>query len=112
MLKYARLQLAKEEDIYIKTRELTSRYALSHNDIGMAYSMNGLFEDALMPLNRSINTRQKLSGFRKDWLFNPLYHLGLCYMYQGDNGKATSYLQRAIDDRVEIFGPDDRESTR
>lgn len=109
---HAELRFKIEEELYQKSGKATSKTALAHNDLGMAYSMNGLYEPAISHLKKSKEIRENLENFRKDWLFSPYHHLALTYWRQGRHSEAVDILLEAIHDRETILGPNDRESLR
>lgn len=109
---HAEIRFKIEEALYHKSGKATSKTALAHNDLGMAYSMNGLYEPAISLLKRSKEIRENLENFRKDWLFSPYHHLALTYWRQGRCSEAADTLLEAIHDREAILGPNDRESLR
>lgn len=109
---HAEIRFKIEEALYHNSGKATSKTALAHNDLGMAYSMNGLYEPAISHLNKSKEIRESLEGFRKDWLFSPLHHLALTYWCQRRYSEAADTLLEAIHDRETILGLNDRESIR
>lgn len=109
---HAKIRFKIEEELHSKTGTATLKTAFAHNDLGMAYSMNGHYEVAIFHLERSKAIRETLENFRKDWLFTPQHHLALTYWCQGRDAKAADKLLEAIHDRETIFGLNDRESIR
>ena len=109
---YCKLRLDFAEDESKCSGSESSFLATAHNDMGQAFSMNHLPEKAMPHLGRSRDIRSKLSGFQKDWLFSPLYHLALAKTCLGKHEEAFSIIQQAINDRIEVLGPDDRDSVR
>jgi len=109
---YSELRLQIEEKLHPLTEGPNSRLATCYNDLGMAYSMNGLYELAFKNLKKSIDIRKVMPGFKKDWLFSPFYHMGLAHWYKGELEEAATILQRAIEERVEALKPDGRISIR
>lgn len=109
---HAEIRFKIEDALYHKSGEATSKTALAHNDLGMAYSMNCLYENAIFHLKRSREIRENLPNFRKDWLFSPLHHLALTYWCQNRCSEAADTLLEAIHDRETILGINDRESLR
>ena len=105
-----RLELAEAK---LRDSGVESSYlAVAYNDMGQAYSMNHLPDKAISYLERSRDIRLGLPGFRKDWLFSPFYHLALAHTCLGNHDKAFEIIQQAINDRIEVLGPNDRDSVR
>jgi tetratricopeptide (TPR) repeat protein len=74
--------------------------------------MNRIHDQAVHYLEKSIQLRKQMPGFRKDWLYSPYYHLGITYYTAGRCEDAARYLREAIADREDRLGPNDRESHR
>lgn len=109
---HAEIRFRLEEALYQKSGKATSKTALAYNDLGMANSMNRLYEDAIPYFQRSKEIRENLDNFRKDWLFSPYHHLALTYWRQDRYSEAVDTLLEAIHDRETILGLNDRESIR
>ena len=109
---YCKLRLELAEAEFKASGAESSFLAVAHNDMGQAYSMNHLPDRAMKHLERSKEIRLGLPGFRKDWLFSPFYHLAVAHSCLGNHDKAFEIIQQAINDRIEVLGPNDRESVR
>ena len=109
---YCKLRLDFADAEFEESGTISSFRATAYNDMGQAYSMNHLPEKAIPYLETSREIRLELPGFRKDWLFSPSYHLALAYTCWGYHEKAFEIIHQAINDRIEVLGPNDRDSVR
>jgi tetratricopeptide (TPR) repeat protein len=90
----------------------TLTLAAAYQDVGIAYSLNGLYSKAPAMLYRSKEIRESIPGFQRIWLHSPLYHLGLTFWLQSNLEAASKYLEQAVSDREATFGKDDSVNIR
>ena len=109
---WAKLHFEFEVKRHESLPQPTSVLPIAYNHLAWAYALNGLYEEAVPLLEVSISLREKLPNFKRDQLYSPLYHLALTRHYQGFNDEAANILLRAIKDRTDILGPNDRTSYR
>lgn len=109
---YAEINLKAEEEIFARTNQVSTNLAAAYHHMGIAYNLNSLAGEAIPYLEDSTKTRRLLPGFKEDWLFTPLYQLGLSYFMLGNLEKSAQLLQKAIQDRVDAFGENDRGAGR
>ena len=109
---HAKIRLELEQTLFERSGKATANLAAAYNDLGVAYSMNKLYSKAIPLLIKSKEVRSGLPGFQKDWLYNPLYHLGLAAWHHGQNEEAADILLGALHDREEALGVNDTQSTR
>ncbi|KAF2732072.1 hypothetical protein EJ04DRAFT_554283 [Polyplosphaeria fusca] len=103
----------KEYDIEIaRSGEPSARLANANMHMGIAYNFNSLWKEAERYLNESKRIRESMPGFKKDWLFSPLYQLAHNYYHRGKYAQAAGFLEVAIKDRVEAFQEADNYSVR
>ena len=111
-LYHSKIRLELEEQLFSSRGKVTANLAAAYNDLGVSFSMNKLYTKAVPLLNRSKKVRASLEGFRKDHMYNPMYHLALAAWHQGNDDEAASLLFEALRDRIDVLGPDDRQSVR
>lgn len=110
--KYAEKCYNVEMGLYEKHAQLSVGLASANLHMGIAYNMNSLYREAMPFLDESSKIRRGLLGFKKDWLFSPVYQLAHSHLHLGDYAKAAELLETAIDDRREVLGENDRFSAR
>ena len=110
--KYAEKCYKVEMGLYEERVQLSIGLATANLHMGIAYNMNSLYREAIPFLDESARIRRGLPGFKKDWLFSPMYQLAHSYLHLGVYAKAAELLQTAIDDRREALGENDRFSAR
>jgi tetratricopeptide (TPR) repeat protein len=110
--RYSQLRYQSAQREYQFTNKVTGFQTSTCNTLGQSYAMSGLHDSAVQHLGRSIELRKMMPNFQKDWLYSPLYHLGVASTCVGRLTEAESHLEEAIRDREERFGPNDRESHR
>ena len=101
-----------EMRLYEKHAQLSVGLASANLHMGIAYNMNFLYRDAMPYLDESARIRRGLPDFKKDWLFSPMYQLAHSHLHLGDYAKAAELLEKAIDNRREALGENDRFSAR
>ena len=109
---YAQKRFDIEEMLETKRGKADSLTAVAYNDLGMAYTLNGVHEKAIPYIQKSKEIRESLPGFRKEWLFSPFLAFGKTYWRLGRHEDAAAILLEALQDREKAFGPDDRQSIR
>ncbi|MCJ1293336.1 hypothetical protein MMC34_004890 [Xylographa carneopallida] len=109
---HSKIRLELEEQLFSSRGKATANLAAAYNDLGVSLSMNKLYTKAVPLLNRSKEVRASLEGFRKDHMYNPMYHLALAAWHQGNYDEAANLLLEALRDRTHALGPDDRQSVR
>ena len=109
---YAQKRFDTEEEVLTERGSPDSITAVAYNDLGMAYLLNDVAEEAIHYLQRSKEIRENLPGFKKDWLFSPFLSLGKTYWRLGRLDEAAEVLLEALNDRIAAFGSDDRQSIR
>ena len=89
-----------------------SRLTSSFFNLGMSYTMKGNYEDAILNLEEALIQANKLptSEMVKSAKSLALINLGLTYWLMKDVGKADDLLKIALNERVELLGPNDRQS--
>jgi tetratricopeptide (TPR) repeat protein len=95
-----------------RSKEPSTRLATANIHMGIAYNFNSLWKEAEKYLNESKRIREAMPGFRKDWLFSPLYQLAHTLYHRGKYTEAAEVLEAAINDRVEAFKEADSYSVR
>lgn len=99
--------MAEEARIHDKRKE----YAISWNELGIAYMMNEAWKDAERCFLRSIEIMEDVDASAKELQSLPTVNLGLAYWLQGGRlEEADAVLMAGLRDREAIYGPDDRES--
>ena len=88
------------------------QWAIVNVQMGIAHNLNSLYYEAIPFFEMSAKIRKSLPGFKKDWLFSPLYQLAHSYIHLGKNNEAEDLLRAAVQDRVEVLGENDRVSMR
>lgn len=108
----AQQRLECEEKLFASSQLVTANLAAAYNDLGVAYSLNGLPSKAFPLLFKSKGLRESMPGFKKMHNFSPLHDLSLAYMQQEEYDKASKCLLEALEDREAALGRNDFESVR
>jgi tetratricopeptide (TPR) repeat protein len=109
---YAEMSWKVETERYEKSGQASPGLAIANHHMGIAYNLNSLYSEGIPFLEESARVRRSLPGFKKDWLFSPIYQLAHAYFHLGDDTKAAELLETAIKDRIEALGENDRFSMR
>lgn len=109
---YAETSLEMEKALHQESGQISSRLAVAYTHMGIAYNMNSIYGEAIPYLEKSIEVRRSLPGFKEDWLFSPLYQLAHAHLHLGNLTEAARILEVAIQDRIEGLGENDRYSMR
>ncbi len=110
--KYAELSWRIETQRHQKTGSKSQQLTAATIHMGNAHNFHALYKEAIPFVEESANIRQALPGFKKDWLFRPLYQLVHAYFHLGQAEKAVEFLKSAIADRIDAVGEKDRYSMR
>lgn len=110
--KFAELSWNIETSRHQKTNSKSQRLAGATLHMGIAHNFHALYKEAIPFLEESSSVRQALPGFKRDWLFSPLYQLAHAYFHLGQDEKAADLLETAISDRISALGNNDRYSMR
>jgi tetratricopeptide (TPR) repeat protein len=81
-----------------------------YNELGVAYAMNGRYDDAVESFMKSIDVYQSLDEYEDTWLGWPMPNLGLMHWVKGDYDKAEEVLQEIRQVYEDAFGEDDTQS--
>ena len=84
------------------------RLAISWNELGNAYMLNGNWKRGQECFVTSIDEMKKLSNYHPTMISLPLSNIGLAYWLQGDHVKAETVLIQGLRDRETELGLDDR----
>lgn len=89
--------------------DFNSQYelALYHNEIGVAYGMNGLYDSAIGHLLKSIDFFQGMPDYDDTLLSWPQPNLGFMYWVQGRYDEAKDILLEILQVHEEAWGVDD-----
>jgi len=111
--KYCRLRFQSAENECLAAGGTANSFlTATHNTLGQAYAMNGVYDKAIDLFEKSVELRKKMPRFSKDGLYSPYYHMGITYWCMGEHETAAQFLVEAIADREEKFGPNDHSSHR
>ena len=86
------------------------RLAISWNELGNAYMLNGLWDKGERSFKRSISTMQRVDNFKWTDVSFPFVNLGLAYWLTDRLEKATETLLEGLGHREAVYGVDDKES--
>ncbi|KAK3657557.1 hypothetical protein LTR56_002332 [Elasticomyces elasticus] len=109
---YSQRRFEVSEAEYQATGNLTGFQTATCTTLGVSYAMNRVHDQAIAYLERSIQLRELMPEFQKDWLYSPYYALGTLYHRMGRLDEATKLLTEAIADHEQALGPNDRVSDR
>lgn len=84
--------------------------ALYYNEIGVAYGMNGLYEDAIEHLFQSIEFFQRMPDYDDTLLSWPEPNLGFMYWVQGRYDEAERVLLEILQVQEDAWGVDDQKT--
>lgn len=104
--------VAFREATVAKDGKLNNKLAAGYSEYGRALMACGIFTKAAEMFEKSISIRERLPGFKRLQLFNPLRGLALVRWHEGDYEEASELLLGALRDRELAFGRDDKESSR
>ena len=88
------------------------RLAVAHNEIGIAWVMNGQRERGLAAFLESISIFEGLDDFIIAMDTNPRNNIAFTHWLMGNLEKASDAFEELLRDRITRFGPDDMESYR
>jgi tetratricopeptide (TPR) repeat protein len=80
---------------------------IAHNEMGVAYAMNDMFDEAVGHFISSIQIFQTVDGYEDIWLGWPEPNLGIVYYLQGKLTEAERVLEEILDIYAAAYGPDD-----
>ena len=86
------------------------RLAISWNELGNAYMLNGLWGQGEESFKRSIATMHRVDDFKWTDVSFPFVNLGLAYWLTNRLGKAIEILLEGLGHREAVHGVDDKES--
>ncbi len=86
------------------------RLAISWNELGNAYMLNGMWAKGEESFKRSISTMQRVDNFKWTDVSFPLVNLGLAYWLTDRSEKAIEILIEGLGHREAVYGIDDKES--
>jgi tetratricopeptide (TPR) repeat protein len=86
--------------------------ASAYNEVGVAYMMNKKYGEGMRAFHKSIDIYKSLEHFTTAMTAFPLANLGLSLWLQGRCDEAAEVLHKALLDRAETFGHDDKESEK
>ncbi|KAL8708966.1 MAG: hypothetical protein Q9225_007520 [Loekoesia sp. 1 TL-2023] len=86
------------------------RLAISWNELGNAYMLNGLWEKGEESFKKSMETMQRVDGFQNIDNSFARVNLGLAYWLTDRLQDAIDVLLEGLRHREVLYGPDDRES--
>ncbi|KAJ9613478.1 hypothetical protein H2200_003420 [Cladophialophora chaetospira] len=84
------------------------RLAISWNELGNSYMLNGNWAQGEECFLRSIDEMKKLNHYQPIMISLPLSNIGLAYWLQGKLLEAEAALSQGLRDREKAFGADDR----
>ena len=86
------------------------RLAISWNELGNAYMLNGMWEKGEESFKRSISTMQRVENFEWTDVSFPFVNLGLAYWLTNRLEEAMKTLMEGLGHREAVHGVDDKES--
>lgn len=86
------------------------RLAISWNELGNAYMLNGMWDKGEKAFKRSISTMQRVGNFKWTDVSFPFVNLGLAYWLTDRLDKATETLLEGLGHREAVYGVNDKES--
>ncbi|KAF1810425.1 hypothetical protein P152DRAFT_491441 [Eremomyces bilateralis CBS 781.70] len=86
------------------------RFAISWNQLGVAYMVNDNIEKGEECFIKSIKTMKQLENYRPYLISLPLVNLALVYWLTNRRDDALIALNEGVEARSRFFGPNDRES--
>ncbi|KAL8731034.1 MAG: hypothetical protein Q9166_003685 [cf. Caloplaca sp. 2 TL-2023] len=92
------------------TQGKDKRLAISWNELGNAYMLNGLWAKGEESFKKSMQTMQRVDGFQNIDNSFALVNLGLAYWLTDRLQEAVDVLMEGLKHREALYGPDDRES--
>ena len=104
-------QMLMDEHKY-QTNVVDSRLTSSFFNVGLSYTMKGTYEDAIPCFEHALTEAEKLADPAKVKVARSLalINLGLTLWLMQRLKEALNCLQTALKERVELLGPNDRES--
>lgn len=88
------------------------RLAIAHNEIGIAWVMNGKYDDAILAFKSSIEVYHGLEDYWPARDTNPRTNIGFTYWVTEKLDLASTELEGLLQDREDKFGVNDSESYR
>lgn len=88
------------------------RLAVAHNEIGIAWVMNGQYNTAIDAFQDSIRVYRALEDYWIAMDTNPLTNMAFTYWVKGDLLNASATFEELLVSRTHRFGIDDTESYR
>ncbi|KAL9095194.1 MAG: hypothetical protein Q9165_002450 [Trypethelium subeluteriae] len=103
-------------DMRLKAFEVSGqsdiRLAIAHNEMAIAWVMNGQYENAIQAFQDSITVYGAMKDYRLAIDTNPRTNLGFTHWIIGQNSEAYAILEELLRDREIRFGKGDTESYR
>ena len=93
-----------------ETRRKDKRLAISWNELGNAYMLNGMWKKGEESFKRSINIMQQVDGSKNIDNSFAAVNLGLAYWLTGRYDDAFNIMMEGLGHREVLYGPDDKES--
>lgn len=88
------------------------RLAIAHNEIAIAWVMNGMYDQAISAFKSSIDVYRGLEDYWPAMDTNPRTNIGFTYWVMGELDIAYTELEGLLRDREAKFGFNDSESYR
>ncbi|KAF2232579.1 tetratricopeptide repeat domain-containing protein [Viridothelium virens] len=88
------------------------RLAIAHNEMAIAWVMNGQYKNAIQAFENSIKVYRAMENYSRAIDTNPRTNLGFTYWIMGQNSQAYEILEALLRDRELRFGKGDTESYR
>ena len=105
---YGQKQFSFQEQL--AAGQKTAEFAHTCFVSGRVLIMTGQYAVAGTTLGRGAEMLRSLPNFNKLRLFSLFYGRGWIHYLQGEYPQATRYFRKALKDRVEAFGEEDREA--
>ncbi|KAK3688818.1 hypothetical protein B0T22DRAFT_512636 [Podospora appendiculata] len=111
-LAYGKAWIDLESARYDETKAVTAQLAAAHNSYGTCLAYCARYDEARHHLGQSKLLRESLPGFKPSQNWSPLYYLGVTAWLQGSHEEARGFLEQALRDREDEYGPEDKVGMR